>query len=145
MILLDSNVLLYAHFEEMPQHQKVSGWLTETVNKRIPLLLTESTILSLFRIGSNAQILTTPLSFAEIGEIIENLLTNADASIFRATSEHFARLAEFGARHGVRGNLTMDAHLATVALSTGATIATCDKDFKKFPFVKTINPAANTN
>jgi len=142
MILLDSNILLYAHCREMPHHKKISSWLTTAAGDGIPLLLTETTILSLFRIGSNAKILTDPLSFSEIGEIIKNLLTNAEASIFRSTGEHFVRLAEFGKKHGVQANLTMDAHLAVVALSTGATVATCDRDFKKFPFVKIINPVA---
>ncbi len=34
----------------------------------------------------------------------------------------------------------MDAHLATLAIEHGATLATTDKDFAKFFDLKTINP-----
>ena len=36
----------------------------------------------------------------------------------------------------------MDLHLAVLALSIGATLATRDKDFAKIPYLKTFNPLA---
>jgi predicted nucleic acid-binding protein len=42
------------------------------------------------------------------------------------------------------GNLVMDAHLAAMAASCGATLASTDRDFTRFPAVKLINPLAKS-
>jgi predicted nucleic acid-binding protein len=41
---------------------------------------------------------------------------------------------------GTAGNLTSDAHLATLAVEHGATLYSTDNDFSRFQFVKWINP-----
>lgn len=38
------------------------------------------------------------------------------------------------------GNLVMDAHLASLALSRGATVGTRDRDFRRFDGLKHIDP-----
>jgi len=40
------------------------------------------------------------------------------------------------------GPLVMDAFLAALALENGATLATTDRDFTRFPKLKLVNPAA---
>ncbi len=40
---------------------------------------------------------------------------------------------------GTGGNLTSDAHLAALALETGATVCTTDHDFGRFPGVRWID------
>lgn len=43
-------------------------------------------------------------------------------------------------KHNLLGNLVMDAHLAVLALTIGATLVTRDKDFTKIPYLITLNP-----
>ncbi len=42
----------------------------------------------------------------------------------------------------VKGDIINDAHLAALALELDATICTADRDFKRFPGVRVINPLA---
>jgi hypothetical protein len=40
------------------------------------------------------------------------------------------------------GPLIMDAHLAALAIEHGATLATTDRDFTRFPGLRILNPLA---
>ncbi len=43
---------------------------------------------------------------------------------------------------GTAGNLTTDAHLAALAISHGATLASCDAGFGRFRHLRWEDPAA---
>lgn len=37
MILVDTNLLVYAHIRSFPQHQEARAWLDEKLNEPIPV------------------------------------------------------------------------------------------------------------
>ena len=139
--LLDSNVLIYAHCEDMVQHGKVAAWLAEVINKGDSVILTETVVLSFYRIASNQKAMSNPLTVADIAVAVENLLAQANVVLFTPTGDHFRHFEQFCRKHSISSRLVMDAHLCVVALASGSTVATCDKDFKKFPHVRTFNPS----
>lgn len=139
--LLDSNVLIYAHCEDMPQHARVAEWLAQAINRGDAVILTETVVLSFYRIASNQKAMSNPLSVADIGAAIENLLAQSNVILFTPTSAHFRHFEQFCRKHSISSRLVMDAHLCVAALASGATVATCDKDFKKFPHVKIFDPS----
>ena len=139
--LLDSNILLYAHRTAMPQYQKTSDWLTAAINNNQTILLTESVILSFIRIGTNRKIFDPPMTVADAGRVTARLLAEPNVLIHTPQASHYAALAAQMTKLKLTDNMTMDAHLACVALTTKAIIVTNDRDFKKFPFVKTLNPS----
>jgi toxin-antitoxin system PIN domain toxin len=138
--LLDSNVLIYAHCQDMAQHARVAAWLAGAVNRGDSIILTETVVLSFYRIASNDRAMSNPLSVADIAAVVENLLSQSNVMLFTATNTHFRHFEQFCRKHSISSRLMMDAHLCVAALASGATVATCDKDFKKFPHVKIFNP-----
>jgi len=42
-----------------------------------------------------------------------------------------------------RGPMVMDAHLAALAVEHGATLVTTDRDFARFPDLRTLDPLAS--
>ncbi len=139
--LLDSNVLIYAHCEDMAQHTKVAAWLAQVVNQGKSIILTETVVLSFYRIASNQKAMSNPLTVADIAAAVKNLLAQANVLMFTPTNAHFRHFEQFCRKHDISSRLVMDAHLCVAALASGATVATCDKDFKKFPHVKIFNPS----
>jgi toxin-antitoxin system PIN domain toxin len=139
--LLDSNVLIYAHCEDMPQHAKVAVWLAQIINKGDAVILTETVVLSFYRIASNQKAMSNPLTVANIAAAVENLLAQANVVLFTPTNAHFQHFEQFCRKHDISSRMVMDAHLCVAALASGATVATCDKDFKKFPHIKIFNPS----
>lgn len=53
---------------------------------------------------------------------------------------HFSRLRANLENLGTAGNLTTDAHLATLAMERGYTLCSTDPDFARFPGLKWRNP-----
>jgi uncharacterized protein len=139
--LLDSNILIYAKMDGMPEHNAAALWLSSALNGGVDsVIVTEVTLLSFLRITTNPKIFTPPLSSGGALTFTKDLLADSSVSLFRPSEEHFVDVARFMRDHKFTGNLTMDAHLAVVALNTGATLVTRDDDFSKIAYLKTLNP-----
>lgn len=134
--LFDSNILIYLAFSSAAEHRAASTATDKIFRSNEVVILTETVLLSFFRIST--QIKPTPLTPSEARWFIDALLGYPKIQLFRPTLSHYKT---FGARienEQIKGNLVMDAHLAEVALLTNSTIMTNDNDFKKFPGVKFI-------
>ncbi|CAN5458636.1 hypothetical protein BH10ACI3_BH10ACI3_01370 [soil metagenome] len=141
LYLLDSNILIYAKLDGMAEHKKTSRWLTDAVNDReTQIIISEASILSFLRISTNSKVFDPPLGFDDARAFVDGLLAYSNVQIFKPTAEHFVGVVELMKKHNFGGNLTMDAHLAVMAFSTGAVLVTADKDFKRIPYMKILNP-----
>lgn len=139
--LLDSNILLYAKMDSMPEHKIVSKWLENTVsNQSNAINICETSLLSFLRIATNPKVFQPVLSNSEAEEFIESFLACPNVNLIFASPSHYTELIKLMDKHNLQGNLVMDVHLASLALSIGATLVTRDKDFVKIPYLKTLNP-----
>lgn len=141
--LLDSNILLYAKMNAMSEHKIVAKWLETTVSDRNNTLhICETSILSFLRIATNEKVFQPVLPTIDAQNFIDSLLNCPNVNLLYASAKHFTEVTKLMNRLNLRGNLVMDLHLAVLALSIGATLATRDKDFAKIPYLKTFNPLA---
>jgi toxin-antitoxin system PIN domain toxin len=141
LYLLDTNVLVYAKMKGMPEHPKVSRWLADTVADPVSeILVCETSILAFLRISTNTKIFDPPLDLDDARDYLSDFLSIGTISIFRPTAHHFFDVADLGLNHDMTGRHIMDAHLAAIALGTGATLVTRDKDFKRIPYLKILDP-----
>ncbi len=141
--LLDSNILLYAKMDAMPEHKIVSKWLETTVsNRNNTLHICETSILSFLRIATNEKVFQPVLPTTDAQNFIESFLNCLNVNLLCASANHFTEVAKLMNKLNLRGNSVMDVHLAVLALSIGATLATRDKDFTKIPYLKIFNPLA---
>lgn len=141
LYLPDINILIYAKMSGMDEHAAAREWLTSTLNDQVSsLLVCETTLLSFLRITTNKKAFDPPLPFPQASSFVSDLLANKNVRLHRPRVEHFVDVANFMQKHDLGGNLVMDIHLALIAPQTGAIIVTRDGDFKKFPFLRTLNP-----
>ena len=141
--LLDSNILLYAKMNAMSEHKIVAKWLETTVSERNNTLhICETSILSFLRIATNEKNFQPVLPTIDAQNFIDSLLNCPNVNLLYASAKHFTEVTKLMNKLNLRGNLVMDLHLAVLALSIGATLATRDKDFAKIPYLKTFNPLA---
>ena len=140
LYLLDSNILLYAKMNAMPQHKAVAAWLAETVSASDSVAVCETSVLSFLRIATNPKVFDPPLPIKEAESLIRSLLSQPNVQILTSSARHFEALTAFMTKHRFDGNLVMDAHLAVLAVNTGAVLVTCDRDFKKVPYLKLLDP-----
>lgn len=141
LYLLDSNILLYSKMEDAPEHKAASSWLVETLaDSNNTVLLCETSILAFLRISTNNRIFDPPLPISDARAFLEALLIRPNVQILQPDRKIYTELLDQMLKYSLSGNVTMDAHLATIAMRIGATLVTRDGDFKRFSYLKILNP-----
>lgn len=142
MIVVDANVLLYAYDRSDPRHRAAARWLESTIGGDGEVGLALTTVLAFLRISTDPRVYQTPVAAAHAIELVESWLARANVHVVGPTDRHWTTLADLVAAGQARGPVLMDAHLAALTIEHGATLATVDRDFSRFPGLRTIDPTA---
>lgn len=144
MVLPDVNVLLYAVDSLSPRHAPCRDWLNEALNVEEPIGWTWNVLLGFIRIGTNAKVLTTPLTIAEAFGYLEEWLAQPPSRIVEPSVQHAVVLRGLLEAVGIGGNSISDAHLAALAIEQNGTVCSCDADFARFPGLSWFNPVTKS-
>lgn len=139
MILIDANLLLYAYDSSSAHHERARGWLSNLLSNPEPVALAWVTILAFLRIGTDRR-LRNALSVSEASEIVSSWIDRSNVTILTPTERHWEILERLLKQGQAAGRLVMDAHLATLAVEHGASLATSDRDFTRFPGLSILDP-----
>ena len=142
MILIDTNLWLYAALRELPQHERARQWLESTINGDEPIALPWSVVLGVVRISTQARLMRQPLSTAEALDLVEGWLMQPLVQLVLPGPDHWRLLRQLLQAVGRAGNLTPDAHLAALAISSNSLLCSADNDFRRFPGLRFLNPLA---
>lgn len=138
---IDVNILLYSCDSESPLQQGAELFLGARKDDPELLCLTWVTLMSYHRMATHPGIFKNPLSPEEAWSNIEYLLRLPQVRLIaeeEGLAEHYLEVTS--GMHA-RGNLVPDAHLAAILRQHGVkTIYSADRDFRKFDFLKVINP-----
>lgn len=140
MILVDANLLVYAHVGSLPQHARAREWLDERLNGAAPVGLPWPSLLGFLRLTTNPRIFERPLSMANAWRQVKSWLDCEPVWIPGPTEKHRQVLEPLLAVIGGRSNLVPDAHLATLALEHGLILCSTDGDFARFHTLRWENP-----
>ena len=140
MIMVDANVLIYAYDLGSPRHAAAARWLEDRLNGeeevRFPLI----TLLAFLRITTNPAVFHRPLTTERAISLVKAWLARPNVTMASPTERHWQVLEQTATAGQARGALLMDAHLAALASEHGATLATTDRDFTRFPGLRTQDP-----
>lgn len=142
MILVDVNVLLYAHNNTAPQHESARAWLEQTLASKELIRLPGTVVLGFLRIGTNPKVHTKAHDTEEAFDLMKQLLDHPRVGTLEPGPRYWQIFRRVALAAHARADLIMDAHLAALAIEHGATICTTDRDFSKFPEVRVLNPLA---
>jgi toxin-antitoxin system PIN domain toxin len=133
VILLDANLLLYAHDAGSKEHRRAARWLEEVLSRPSLVGLAWETILAFLRITTHPKILSAPYTLEEAIDVVAGWIARPNVAIVGPTEQHWTVLSKLLPKSRVRGSLIMDSHLAALAIENGATLCTNDRDFERFP------------
>lgn len=139
MILVDANLLVYAHVASSPEHARAKRWLDERLNGVEKVGLPWPSLLAFVRLVSNPRIFARPEPIATAWRQVEAWLALSNVWIPEPTERHPEVLGAL-LRGESRANLVPDAHLAAIALQHGLTLCSTDRDFARFPQLRWENP-----
>ena len=144
MIVPDVNLLLYAYFDEFPQHHAARQWWEDIVNGSEPVGLPWIVIVGFVRVSTRPKELSSPITTRQAIAIVDSWLAYPHIAPLHPESQHLSVLAMLAADPGVAGNLVPDAHIAAIAIEHDAEVHTNDRDFRRFPGPRWWNPIAET-
>jgi toxin-antitoxin system PIN domain toxin len=140
MKLPDANVLLYALDDTSARHAGARAWLDAALSGREEVGFAWVVLLAVLRLTTKPAVFARPLRASEAFDLIDEWLAQPCATILHPTTRHASLMRGLIAAAGTAGNLTTDAHLAALSVEYGATVATYDADFARFPGVLAVNP-----
>jgi len=142
VILIDTNILIYAHLPVFSQHQSAREWLDGQLSGTSAVGLPWASVLGFLRVVSNPRAFARPVPVARAWDQASAWLACEPAWTPAPTERHADILGNLLAAPGVHGNLVPDAHLAALAIEHGLTLCSTDGDFARFPGLRWLNPIA---
>jgi toxin-antitoxin system PIN domain toxin len=140
MILTDANLLLYAYNVDATEHVASRQWLETQLSGSNLFCFSWQTITAFLRISTNQRAFAAPLSTKEATSIVTEWLERPQTVLLTPGEKHWAIFHKLLESGQATGPMVMDAHLAALAFEHGATLASTDRDFSRFPGLKLINP-----
>jgi uncharacterized protein len=139
LIAVDTNILVYAHRREMPQHRaaerRLRGLALGAAAWAIPVFcLGEFT-----RVVTHPRVFRPPSTIEQALGALRALLESASLQVLMPGERYPALLAEAIRGGRAIGNLVFDAQIAAVCREHGASeILTLDRDLARFPGLRPI-------
>jgi len=142
--LLDANVLLYAYNADAPEQAAAGQWIDRLLASGETIGLPWITLWAFLRIATSSRIWPNPLAPERAFAIVEDWLEQPGVVTVGPGPRHGELLKRLVSGHRATGPLVTDAVLAALAIEYGATLASTDRDFRRFPDVHWVNPLDRT-
>lgn len=144
MILVDANLLIYAHVSSFPQHVQAGRWLDAQLSGIGRVGLPWPSLLGFLRIVTNPRVFERPEPMARAWHQVQAWLEPEVAWIPQPTKQHHDILGKLLTTSGTQANLVPDAHLAALAIEHGLLLCSTDGDFGRFADLRWQNPLVAT-
>lgn len=135
MKIVDANVLIYAVNADARHHAIAKSWLDAALSGPTTIGIPWVCVLAFLRISTHPSVFEHPLTSEQAMDVVDVWLGCPNVISPEPGARHAATLRSFLSDVGVGGNLVNDAHIATLAHQSGATVVTFDSDFGRFPGV----------
>jgi len=144
VIALDTNLLVYARRMELPQHARAQGLLVELAEGDEPWALAWPCVYEFLRIVTHPRVFDPPTPLERALEDLDSLFSSPSLVLLGEGPTHPDHLRRMVGGGDAVGNLVHDAHIAALAVEHGVTeFWTADRDFARFPGLRTKNPIGN--
>lgn len=132
MLLIDVNVLVYAHRSELPQHPSISDFINDLLVEQRPFGIPEIALSSFVRIVTQ-RAFHPPSDTAKALDFCAAMTSAASCIVVQPGERHWAIFDRLCRATNATGKLVPDAYLAAFAVDRDAEWVTADRDFGKFP------------
>ncbi len=133
MIAIDTNILVYAHREELPLHRKARARLVGLAEGFDPWALPVFCIGEFLRVVTHPKVFDPPSTLRQAVQAIGNLLESPSCVILNPAEGFWPILAQTAKDADTRGNIVYDAQIVAVCREHGVReILSEDRDFSRF-------------
>lgn len=142
MILVDVNVLVYAHAESSPRHEEYRRWLDGILTGNSAYGMSSVALAGFLRVVTNPRVFR-PTSRLEDALAFANALRSQPNCVsINPGSRHWDIFTRLCVQARAKANLVPDAWFAALAIESGCEWITTDRDFARFPGLQWRHPLA---
>jgi toxin-antitoxin system PIN domain toxin len=138
---VDVNILLYASDASSPFSKRARAFLEECAASPEVLCFVWTTLTAYLRLSTHPAVFSNPLSPDDAEANVQSLLALPHVRALSEKEGFWDVYRDVTRDLAVRGNDVPDAHLAALLRQHDVpTLYTNDRDFRKYPFLKVVNP-----
>jgi hypothetical protein len=142
VVLIDANILVYAHRPDAEDHPKYQNWLEDALNSGETCGVSELALCAMVRIVTHPQIYAEPTPIGLALQLADRLRNHDSSFVVSPGSRHWDIFSGLCRIAGAKGNLVSDAYFAALAIESGAEWITADRDYARFPGLNWRHPLA---
>jgi uncharacterized protein len=141
LIAVDTNILVYAHRLDSPHNEIAYRRLTELVEGEAPWAIAWTCIHEFLSVVTNARLFQRPTTPDEGIKQIDTWIESPSLVLLSETERHWAELRAMVEAGHITGRRIHDARIAAVCRQQGVReLWSADRDFSRFPGLRTVNP-----
>lgn len=140
MVLIDVNVLVYAHREDVRDHPAYREWVESIINGHVKYGLSELVLSGFIRVVTHPRIFETPSSLAQALAFANQIKSSGQAICIAPGPRHWAFFLQCVEDTNATGNAVADAYHAALAMEWGCQWVTTDKGFRRFKGLSVKHP-----
>jgi toxin-antitoxin system PIN domain toxin len=141
MIAIDTNLLVFAHRADAPDHDAVLAVLRPIVEGTAPWALPWPCVHEFISIATHPGIYKPASTLLEALGFVDALLLSPQLHLLAESNGYYQKLRALSVAARLRGPRIHDARIAALCLHHGVReLWTADRDFSLFPQLNTRNP-----
>jgi uncharacterized protein len=133
MILVDVNVLVYAHRQDAPDHASHFRWWRERVGSDQAFGVASLVFSGFLRIVTHPRVFTPPSPLETAVRFVHDIRARPNYVEVKPGPRHGEIFLKLCRAANAKGNLIPDAYLAAMAIESGSEWITTDRDYSRFP------------
>jgi toxin-antitoxin system PIN domain toxin len=145
--LVDTNLLVYATFTDVSEHDRARGWLEARLAEG-----EGNVVLCWPVVYAFVRLITSPRVFGRhavaVGDgwaVAAAYLEQPTVRLVTAGAGHMAIAAELAATPGLRSDDVPDVEIAALAIEHGLVLATHDHGFRRFARLRVVDPLMDSS
>jgi toxin-antitoxin system PIN domain toxin len=142
MLLVDVNVLVYAHRADAPRHAQYKAWVENVLGSDQAYGMADLVLSGFIRIVTHPSIFNPPSDLESALGFVETVRGQPHCVRVAPGPRHWEIFERLCRDSGAKGNLIPDAYLAALAIESGSEWITTDGDYARFPGLKWRHPLA---
>jgi toxin-antitoxin system PIN domain toxin len=142
VLLIDVNVIVYAHREDAVDHPRYRQWLTGLIGGDAAYGLADLVLSGFVRVVTHPRVFRDPSPLEVALAFVSEIRDRPHRIPVEPGERHWNIFTGLCRTGNARGNLVADAYLAALAIESGAEWITTDRDYGRFPGLRWRHPLA---
>ena len=140
VLLLDVNVLVYAHRQDAVDHTRYRDWVDAMLRADAAFATSEMVLSGFLRVVTHPRIFKIPSPFDVAVAFADAIRQRPNAIAVAPGERHWEIFIRLCRKADARGNLLADAYLAALAIESGCEWITTDRDYSRFDGLRWRHP-----